>query len=708
MAEYFNDSPIERVEDDRYGITPFAKALARSIRTIASPVGTAISINGVWGSGKSSAVNLIRNELHAANDPNLCVVDFKCWWYRGEEALTLAFLQELNTALKSTLGDKAKDLIPSIAKRILEAGPVIGTAVSLATTGGIGALLSGGASFAKRFFPDQEPLDKKFRKLAHALQRQPKRFLIVIDDIDRLTPDEAVAVFRLVKSVGRLPNLVYLLVFDRTLADAAVLARYPSEGPHFLEKIIQASFELPMPNPTDLHDAVLAGFENVCGSPAEQHVVRFMNVFYDVVAPYIRTPRHVTRLMSAISVTWPAVKNEVNQADFVALETLRLYEPKLYHAIRTHRDVVTRATRGDRNGNPFEEFLKEIPQEEHERLKVALQRLFPAFENMGYGGEWDAIWDAERRVCVGKHFDTYFQLSLSDEALSSADLNELIAKADDREFVQRRLRDAASIRRKNGQSMIPVVLDELTSHAEEVPKGKVEPFLRTVFEVADEITLDNDKERGFATANTHLRFHWLIRRLTARRFSLEERTALYMAATERASFGWLVDFVASAVDDYRPEKREPEDKCLVSEAALPELRQRAVEALRAAAASGQLLREGAIAYNLYRWRDLSTDDGAEVREWLENQMQDDVNLVRLAKAFTGESWSMGMGMIGLGDRVSKRSASVHLADDNGLIDTRQFRQELERVVSEAKVPPADVDAVKLFLEAWDKGPNGED
>jgi predicted KAP-like P-loop ATPase len=208
MAHYFNDSPIERAEDDQYGITPFAKAIAVSIKNMESPVGTTIAINGPWGSGKSSAVNLIRNELDAANDGSLSVLDFRCWWYRGEEALTLAFLQELNSALRTGLGDKVKDLIPSLSRHPLQAGPVIGTAVSLTMTGGWTALIPGSADFAKRFFPDQEPLEKKFRKLSNLLQEQTKRFLIIIDDIDRLNPEEALAIFRLVKSVGRLPNVM--------------------------------------------------------------------------------------------------------------------------------------------------------------------------------------------------------------------------------------------------------------------------------------------------------------------------------------------------------------------------------------------------------------------------------------------------------------------------------------------------------------------
>lgn len=709
MSQYFNDSPIECAEDDRYGIAPFAKALARSIRTVVSPIGTAIAINGEWGSGKSSAVNLIRNELNAAHDPNLEIVDFRCWWFRGEEALTLAFFQELNSTLKRTLGEKAKNLVPGIARQVLQAGPVIGTAVSLAATGGWGAVIAPAAAFAKRFFPDQDSLEKQFRKLSDTLQKQPKRFLIIIDDIDRLAPDEAITVFRLVKSVGRLPNVIYLLVFDRSLADKAVNDRYPSEGPHFLEKIIQASFELPTPNTTDLHNAVLAGFESICGSPEEKHVVRFMNVFYDVVAPYVTTPRHVTRLMSAVSVTWPAVKNEVNQADFLALETLRLYEPELYKMIRSKRDLLTGSARdSNRDESRFEPFLRSIPEDKHPQVKDALQRLFPSLENMGYGGDWYSTWDAERRVCIAKHFDTYFQLSLSSETLSTSDLNEIIGRADDREFIQERFKEAAETTRKTGQSMIPVILDELTAHAEEVPTEKVERLLRSVFEIADEISLDQDNERGFATGSTRLRLHWLIRALTKRRFDLEKRTQLYLAATEDASFNWLLDFVWSAVDDYKPEKREPEDNCLVSESALPELKSRALDALRAKALAGELLVGENVARSLYVWLNVSDDDGAEVRGFLQAELANDKSVVRLAKAFTGESWSMGLGMVGLGDRVSKRTVTASLPDDNGIIDTSEFRAALDRVSNAKDLSPEDREIVRVFVDAWSRSRTGDD
>jgi predicted KAP-like P-loop ATPase len=344
-SDYFNDAPILAPEDDQFGIDPFAQALAQSIIGIKSPVGATIALNGPWGSGKSSAVNLIRHHLMPeCEEDKLEIIDFKCWWFRGEEALTLAFLQELNASLRKSLGAKAQELIPQLGKTLLQAGPVIGPAMNIVTGGIWGAFTSGSIDFTKRFFPEGDSVEKLFQKLADALEEQDKRFLVLVDDIDRLTPDEALLVFRLVKSVGRLPNVMYLLVFDRELAEKAVKERYPSEGPHFLEKIIQASFELPLPPRDDLNMAARTQIEGLCG-PISDHdqIRRFMNIFYDAVSPYIIMPRDLTRLSNAMAVSWPPVAREVNVADYVALEVMRLFEPALYNAVRTSKDRVVGA-----------------------------------------------------------------------------------------------------------------------------------------------------------------------------------------------------------------------------------------------------------------------------------------------------------------------------------------------------------------------------
>ncbi|HFT9319475.1 TPA: P-loop NTPase fold protein [Escherichia coli] len=715
MSNYFNDSPIERREEDLYGVTSFSEALAKSILNIKDPIGTTIALNGAWGSGKSSTVNLIRAELSEAKDSHLIVTEFKCWWYRGEEALALAFLQQLNSVLGEQFGDKTRKLVRKLGRGILQAGPVIGPAIALTPVGWLSGLVGGLFDVAKRLFPDEEPLETVFRELSKVLEAENRRFLVIIDDMDRLSSEEALAIFRLIKSVGRLPNVMYLVVFDRQLADKAINEKYPSEGPHFLEKIIQAGFELPMPVSTDLNNAVLASIDEICGTPSEDQLVRFMNVFYDVVAPYITSPRHVSRFQNAISVTWPAIAGEVNLADFVALEIIRLYEPTLFSAIKGNKSLVcgTKTENNNNNDDRFSIFLNGIEEGRQDVAKTALQRLFPRLESIGYGGEWISEWSSERRVCVEAHFDTYFRLNLSDEVLSGKAIDELIVKAGDSDYIKKVFMDAANARRRTGQSMVPVYFDELTTHGKRVDKDKVRPLLSALFEIHDAIDLKIDADSGFmAMANTTLRYHWLIRKLTRNKFSIEERTDMYLKATEAASLGWLINFVSSARGDYQVrEDRQPtaEEDCLVSENVLPELTKRALNAIRTSSADGSLLVHKDLLYILYRWIDFMGGDPTEARAWTDSLLDDRKALLILVKVMTGASWSMGMGGFGsLGDRVSKRTVRAQISDDSPVIDARKFRAAIEKIANDKNSSDDEIASIQTLLSAWDHRARGED
>lgn len=715
VSNYFNDSPIERREEDLYGVTSFSEALAKSILNIKDPIGTTIALNGAWGSGKSSTVNLIRAELSEAKDSHLIVTEFKCWWYRGEEALALAFLQQLNSVLGEQFGDKTRKLVRKLGRGILQAGPVIGPAIALTPVGWLSGLVGGLFDVAKRLFPDEEPLETVFRELSKVLEAENRRFLVIIDDMDRLSSEEALAIFRLIKSVGRLPNVMYLVVFDRQLAEQAINEKYPSEGPHFLEKIIQAGFELPMPVSTDLNNAVLASIDEICGTPSEDQIVRFMNVFYDVVAPYITSPRHVSRFQNAISVTWPAIAGEVNLADFVALEILRLYEPTLFSAIKGNKSLVcgTKTENNNNNDDRFSIFLNGIEEGRQDVAKTALQRLFPRLESIGYGGEWISEWSSERRVCVEAHFDTYFRLNLSDEVLSGKAIDELIEKAGDSDYIKKVFMDAANARRRTGQSMVPVYFDELTTHGKRVDKDKVRPLLSALFEIHDAIDLKIDADSGFmAMANTTLRYHWLIRKLTRNKFSIEERTDMYLRATEAASLGWLINFVSSARGDYQVrEDRQPtaEEDCLVSENVLPELTKRALNAIRTSSADGSLLVHKDLLYILYRWIDFMGGDPTEARAWTDSLLDDRKALLILVKVMTGASWSMGMGGFGsLGDRVSKRTVRAQISDDSPVIDARKFRAAIEKIANDKNSSDDEIASIQTLLSAWDHRARGED
>lgn len=213
-------------------------------------------------------------------------------------------------------------------------------------------------------------------------------------------------------------------------------------------------------------------------------------------------------------------------------------------------------------------------------------------------------------------------------------------------------------------------------------------------------------------ANTSLRYHWLIRRLTRDRFTIQERTQAYLEATKNAALGWLVDFVSSARGDYKErEGRQPtrEEDCLTTEAAIPELTDRALNAIRLAATDGTLLVHQDLLYILHRWADFMGNDPSEVRTWTDALLADPKALVALAQAMTGESWSMGMGGFGsMGDRVAKRSVTAQIKDDTDIVDAMAFREALENVQGDDILTNEDREIVRVFLAAWDRQKQGED
>src|SRR5262249_25633415 len=153
------------------------------------------------------------------------------------------------------------------------------------------------------------------------------RVIVLIDDIDRLLPSEMTDIFRLVRSVGDFPNVHYVLAFDRSIVAKALSDECRTDGERYLEKIVQAPFELPRPSAATLHQMFTSRLRDVLAGTEEElfERQRWSEVFLTGIAPFLRTPRDVTRLLNALTVTYPVVRNEVNLVDFVAVETVRLF-----------------------------------------------------------------------------------------------------------------------------------------------------------------------------------------------------------------------------------------------------------------------------------------------------------------------------------------------------------------------------------------------
>src|SRR6185437_2353953 len=95
---------------------------------------------------------------------------------------------------------------------------------------------------------EAKSLDLLRTRLIDALKALDRRIIVTIDDIDRLEPTEMLEVLRLVRSVGDLPNILYLLCYDSDiLADGIKHAAAVADGQAYLEKIVQLTIPVPRP-----------------------------------------------------------------------------------------------------------------------------------------------------------------------------------------------------------------------------------------------------------------------------------------------------------------------------------------------------------------------------------------------------------------------------------------------------------------------------
>ncbi len=715
----FDDKPIRLPSEDHFGFDPFAKAIAETISGFENPEGSVISINGPWGTGKSSIVNLVKHHLsEMADSGELKIIDFNCWWFRGEEALALEFFRDLYSAMDIAKSEKAKEAVTQLGSRLLSgSSSFVGAAINFFAAPGAGDMAAGGMNFLSDLIRQEKTVESFHKEVSQELRKGKKRFLIVIDDIDRLAPDEALLIFRLVKSVGRLPNIMYLMAYDRAIAERVVSDRYPSEGAQYLEKIVQAGFDIPNPPHSKLVNSLTTFLDNLWSDQPPPDIRHFWNLMHDVVSPEIRSPRDVLRITNTLGISWKAVEGEVDPVDFLCIETIRVQRPELYSVLRSNKSRLTNGglDHSHTNRQTVSElyddvFLGGLIGEEKENVRRALRRLFPALDgvwgNTSYASDFYREWEEKRQVCSKKHFDTYFRFGLSPDNISLKEVNAIIEKCDDVNFVASALLEAKELSNGEGGTRVAPLLDELNVHAKRIPLEKASRFLGALFSVHDDIDIEADRARGFSFASNNLRIHWILRSVTRDRTSLDERSKILTDAAGSSSVGWLVDLAESAYRDYHPregKQPETEDNCITTEGDADKLRAMALTKIEASAADGTLLSYERFIGVLYRWDELSkTGTHEKARAWCASQLENEFAIERFAEAFVSSSWSHGIGGFGgLGDTVAIRKDHVSKDNLSRFLDADDFKARVEALRDKSVPGALRHTKLKRFLDAWD-------
>lgn len=490
-SDLAQDRPIGRARDDRLSRSPFVENIIRALvieerdptgKVVARhSTGVVVGLTGKWGSGKSSILGLIAEQLEKTD--YIVVATFNPWLFKGRDELLAAFFNELREALGRSKTEQVKALLAQL-DRYRVAIDFAGNATAFAADA---AGASGAATVVRKVLgrflkaivrPKDLSPQKERLALEDKLRKANVAVVVLIDELDRVEDEDVRAVAQLVKAAGDIRGISYLVAYDpHRVADALGRGEGPSRqesGEAYLEKIIQHPIPL-RPLFTEDVDALLEAL-------LAHHDLKLPNELSESeqqVLDYIRnvaeTPRDLKRLAGAYAVLTPMLRGEVSPADLLGYCWILTKAPALRDALARNLDVMVddTADKGEIMRRVVEEHARKKPDlvsalgESAAAHLPLLELLFPRFaENPGATTEPNRI--ARRRNLVRT-------LYLGDPpgVANRETVERLWACADEDELEQ-------ELRRHLTSGGLRAVIDRLDDLLPNLPAERDAPFFRAL------------------------------------------------------------------------------------------------------------------------------------------------------------------------------------------------------------------------------------
>ncbi len=250
------DIPLERIEDESLGLKDYSEALSAFISKCETPL--TIALQGDWGSGKTSLMNLIKAQLSGEDCSVVKTVWFNTWQYSmfgmaDELSLSLisAFLEALNAdeATKKTV--KGLRMFLRVAKGTLPSvvGKVAGDMGEKATESFLDFLSEKTLDAAGELTKLKSEIEKTADKIIGG--DNGKRIVFFIDDLDRLLPERAVELLEVFKLFLDVKGCVFVIACDYQVVSQGLKKKFgvgsgDLKGKSFFDKIIQLPFSMPI------------------------------------------------------------------------------------------------------------------------------------------------------------------------------------------------------------------------------------------------------------------------------------------------------------------------------------------------------------------------------------------------------------------------------------------------------------------------------
>lgn len=312
---YVMDERLSSKEMDRFGHKDIADNILNLIKNKKYKTPYNIALIGKWGLGKSSILKLVEEEIKKANSKNIKMITINAWKYE-KESLKTVFLKRIYEEVLETKIDLKKQLEEKINDLISRKTKVENTTIEetnkkeirmfiillilsfvLSFIWQLSHYISNGNNLSKLFennfcflvsrylnfyfknilftlvmpiivlyipkllekqsnvFPIHINYEEDYESLLkNAIEKKNKTFVIVIDDLDRLSTKKMVESLDTLKTLMEIEKCIFIVPFDDSLLknaiDQQVVSKVDSEhqiieSEFILDKLFQFRFYVP-------------------------------------------------------------------------------------------------------------------------------------------------------------------------------------------------------------------------------------------------------------------------------------------------------------------------------------------------------------------------------------------------------------------------------------------------------------------------------
>lgn len=635
------DSPInKRGKTDLLKRAPLAEKVSQLIKKYKGKESYVIGIEGIWGAGKTSFINLV---LENFQNEEAAIIKFNPWNFANQNELIEDFFTSLISSLnESDLDKNISKKISNYSRRLFKQTE-IGFNPSFTTLLGtfqLGMSKIGGKLSVSEL---RDEIDSILRNLS-------KKILIVIDDIDRLDKQETLLVLKMVKMTANFPNTVFLLAYDRSKV-AERITENGISGEDYLKKIVQVSFTIPIPDKNALQKILFDGLNETLNTVYGSYTFNndeqkhWEEIFHEGFKYLFVTVRDINRYLSSLRLNWSVInKEDVNPVDFIAIEAIRIFAPSLYGFIAGNKNLFLNKddlslnfrseVRDKERKTLFESIINDqsiAPSINRKHFDNLCRQLFPQL-NFGSSSSssYEQEWRRNRRVCADQKFYFYFQLGVPEGEVSEAEILSLLTQAKDKKGLKKHLISL------DKEHKLTKAIDLLLDRVSEISETIAENILTSLWEIdgtVEDIRTGMFDFNDFSTQVNRLTYQVLLNTIPANK----RRNFL----TKLLKVSNNIHFSLEIMNIIEESINKGETNLILDNSETTSFRSEILKAIKSKAKSGNLSTETRLDIVLKKWFDWKNED--EVKKYIGKLISTDVGLVKFIDALTGIIYSSNKG-----------------------------------------------------------------